>query len=334
MSEVRLAVVGGGVMGGYHANTVARDLKGLAKLTHIVDADYERAAELAHQIGDPEITVLTTPEKLAAEGVEAAIISTPSKYHSPIARDLIGQGVHVLIEKPVALSIDDAAQVKADAENLGVVAMVGHVELFNPVVNELLELLQDEEIRTLRFKRLGKVANQARMAHDVVQDLMLHDLSIAQKIVDRKLGSDTSAMVVASHGRTDTVATPDPAEAIVRFGQIDAHFRASRAYSGGKVRSIEVETQGKLYVANLLSRTITAKSGDEGSISVDGTYTEEVRTSSYFAQESRQPLTLEQLHFINCINGNSVPGQADVSIDHAIRIMLLTDKILSESLRN
>lgn len=328
----KLAVVGCGAMGGNHARTIARNLGGQAELTYLVDGNLKRAESLARDIGATGLRVLPDTSGLHAGVVDGVVIATPSEYHASVALELMDKGVNVLIEKPVALNHDDAVAVNDSAERNGLTAMVGHVELFNPVVAELIELLDGSDIRTMRFKRLGKVNDPARIAHDVVQDLMLHDLSIAQLVSDRR--SEDDATVVSSHGRSDTVFGPDPAEAILDMGNgIDAHFRASRAYAGGKVRSVEVETNDRLYEANLLSRTIVTKSGEEGAILVDGTYLEEVRTASYFAQETRQPLTLELLHFMESIRGETTPASASVSVKDALRIMRLTTSILDVMVR-
>jgi predicted dehydrogenase len=210
--------------------------------------------------------------------------------------------------------------------------MVGHVELFNPVVKELQHLIGETSLRSLRFKRLGFVDDASRLYHDVVQDLMLHDLSIANQIVDP--GHQLKERVVFSFGRQDTTANPDPAEAIVDYGNgVDAHFRASRAFTGGKVRRIEVETDEGVYDADLLSKQITKRTGGEGSIATNGTYVQDLRTTSFFARENRQPLELEQIHFLKSIRGITTPEAANVALTDAIRILNITDEILQKLAR-
>jgi predicted dehydrogenase len=315
-------------MGTFHARTIVNNLEGEAELVQIVDPDIQKAERLASELKITDnVEISEVIDDIDGDKVDGAIIASPSHTHADIARRLLGNGVNVLIEKPIALNMEDARAVDNIAKQMGLTAIVGHIELFNPVVRTMDELVNGENIRTMRFKRLGAVADQTRLAHDVVQDLMLHDISIAQMMADQR--GSSLAKVLLSHGRSDTLADPDPAEAIVNFGDsFDVHFRASRAYSGGKVRSIEAETEKGLYVANLLTKSIVKKGASEGVIVPDGTYTEEIRTSSYFAQDSRQPLTLEQLYFLQCIRNENTPEQQRVSIDDAIRIMKITDMIL------
>jgi len=329
----RIALIGSGSMGTFHARTIVNNLGAEAEIVQIIDTDTQKAEQLASDLGISDSARINKDFKnMDGDIVDGAIIASPSEYHANTAIDLLNNGVNVLIEKPVALNIEDAHLINETAKKVGLIAMVGHIELFNPVVRELDDLIDGENIRSLRFKRLGFVDDQSRLKHDVVQDLMLHDISIAQMIADSR--GDKSANVLLSHGRSDTLADPDPAEAIINFGDnFDAHFRASRAYSGGKVRSIEAETENGEYIANLLTKSILKKKGSEGRITPDGTYTEEIRTSSYFAQDSRQPLTLEQIHFINCIRGEATPSEQKVSVNDAIRIMNITNKILNIMVR-
>lgn len=321
----RLAIIGAGAMGINHART-AYGLHSEVELVAVVDQDIDRANTLAQEFNMGRTKHFNKLSDVSADNTDVAIIATPSHLHCSQATELMRNGVHVLVEKPAALDDDELLEMKKVQDEEKKVLMVGHVELFNPVVSELLKVVGDRAIRSMRFKRLGLVNDQSRLYHDVVRDLMLHDLSIADAVVS----SDIPAQVISAFGRSDTKAFPDPAEVIIDYGNgIDGQFRASRAFTGGKVRSIEVETEDGVFDADLLTRNITHRSGREGVIAPNGTYVQDIITSSHFANGSRQPLELEQLHFLSSVREQTTPCEAKVSIDDARRIMRLADNVLS-----
>jgi len=329
MSHVqRLAIIGTGAMGFNHART-AQMLHNEVELTHVADPIVERAQHIVAEFGNSNTRVHDSADDLDGENTDLAIIASPSHLHAEQAAGLLSRGVNVLVEKPVALSIADAERLSEVANHTDKVLMVGHVELFNPVVKELRCLLGQVALRSLRFKRLGFVDDQSRLYHDVVSDLMLHDLSIANQLVDPL--NNLNEKVVYSFARKDTMVAPDPAEAIVDYGNgVDAHFRASRAYPGGKVRRVEAETDEGVFDADLLLKEITKRTAGEGLIAKNGTYVQDIRTTSFFAQEDRTPLELEQLHFIRSTQGHTSPEEGNVSLADAFRILELTERILQQ----
>ncbi len=322
----RIAVIGGGVMGTNHARTL-KDIDGV-RLSHVVDADVDRAEVVANAHGDEQTIAGNSVDLLSTDTTDAVIIASPSQYHEEQALELIDRGLHVLIEKPVAESAEAAVALGEAAKRMGVIAIAGHIELFNPTVSSLGSLVADETLRELSFKRLGSVPDKSRLYHDVVSDLMIHDISIALKLLEDK-GLPLEGVVEAAIGRDDTVATPDPARASIRFGDVDAHFHASRAYSAGKVREITVETEDKIFAANLLARNIVRTSASSPNFTADGVLVDDTHNVRYFPQDSQQPLTIEQKFFLQCIRGETTPESMGVSMDRAARILSLTKGVLN-----
>ncbi len=321
----RIAIVGAGVMGENHARTLNEH--GNVRLSHVVDPDISRARALAEKYGDDNTVSLASPQGIDKDSSDAAIIASPSRFHEPQALELISGGVGVLIEKPVAETVDAALNIDKAAKDMGVVAMVGHIELFNPTVNSLIALVEGEEIREMTFDRLGKVSDLSRLYHDSISDLMVHDLSIALRILDAQ-GHATEGTVLSAIGRSETIAGPDPARASVRFDDIDTHFRVSRAHPAGKVRRAVVETTDKIFMADLLTRTISAQSANDLSLTPEGVIVEDTHTTQYFPRDSKQPLALEQAFFLDALRGNANPEEAGVSVTQAIRVLKYTRTIL------
>lgn len=171
---VRTAVIGVGYLGAYHARKYAAISS--AKLVGVVDSNSGRADEIATSLG-------TTPyhdHRHLIGSVDAVSIAVPTQFHHAVARDFLAAGVHVLIEKPITTTIEEADELIELARKRNLVFQVGHLERFNPVVMALEGKLQEprfvESVRIAPFKPRGTDVN-------VVLDLMIHDIEIIQHIV-------------------------------------------------------------------------------------------------------------------------------------------------------
>jgi predicted dehydrogenase len=174
MSTLRAAVIGVGYLGNFHAQKYCA-LPGV-ELVGVADNDPKRAAEVAAALG----TQAYCNHRELIGKVDAVSVVVPTQYHHDVARDFLAAGVHVLIEKPITVTIEEADELIALAEKNGLVFQVGHLERFNPVLLALDDVLQDplfiESVRIAPFKPRGTDVN-------VVLDLMIHDIEIIQHIV-------------------------------------------------------------------------------------------------------------------------------------------------------
>jgi len=179
---VRVAVVGVGAFGRNHLR-VYRELEqaGFAvALTAVVDPNEAARAAAEAQYGVRAFG--TIAECLAAGKVDAASVCVPTVHHAECARALMAAGVDLLIEKPLAASLEDADEIAGLSRRLGRVVQVGHLERFNPAVRAVRELLN----RPMFFEvhRLS-VFTPRSLDVDVVLDLMIHDLDIVLKLVGK-----------------------------------------------------------------------------------------------------------------------------------------------------
>lgn len=169
VDPVRIGVVGTGALGRHHVRILSR-LQG-AELVGIHDIRPEVAEAVAREHG---ARVYERFEELA-EDVNAAVVAAPTVEHARLGRALLEGGADLLVEKPIASSLEEAdALIEAARENDRVLA-VGHVEFFNPVVQRLLET--SSPVRFAEIQRLG-VFSPRSLDVDVVLDLMIHDLQI------------------------------------------------------------------------------------------------------------------------------------------------------------
>jgi predicted dehydrogenase len=174
MSALRTAVIGVGYLGNFHAQKYAALTD--VELVGVVDSDPVRAAEIAAALG----TKAYTDHSELIGKVDAVSVVVPTQYHHRVARDFLSAGVHVLIEKPITVTIEEADELISIAEAKKVVFQVGHLERFNPVLVALEGVLREplfiESVRIAPFKPRGTDVN-------VVLDLMIHDIDIIQHIV-------------------------------------------------------------------------------------------------------------------------------------------------------
>jgi predicted dehydrogenase len=175
-TPTRVAVVGAGQFGRKHAR-VWRSLEG-AELAGILDTNPERAREVAAEFATQVIESLSD---LTAARVDAVSLAVPTKEHARIGCLLLDAGFDVLVEKPIASSVEEADQLIASARRSGRVLQIGHVERFNPAVAAAQRIVS----RPMFFEvhRLG-IFTPRSLDIDVVYDLMIHDLDILLSLVE------------------------------------------------------------------------------------------------------------------------------------------------------
>src|SRR5213593_1461460 len=173
--KIRVAVVGTGEFGRNHAR-VYRELDG-AELVGVFDENPQRAAAVAAEF---QTLVLTRIEELPGRA-EAASVAVPTVAHAEVGCRLLGMGLDVLVEKPMAVDLAEADALLHAAKENGRILQVGHVERFNPAVVAVVPILN----RPLFFEvhRLG-VFTPRSLDVDVIYDLMIHDLDILLALVN------------------------------------------------------------------------------------------------------------------------------------------------------
>ncbi len=166
---IRTGVFGTGTMGKNHVRLLA-ELPG-SKLVGVHDADAQRARALAGTYG----TEAYAEAQALAQDVDAAVLAVPTVAHADLGCRLLEQGIHLLVEKPLAGSLEEADRLVAAAEAAERVLAVGHVEFFNPAVQAVLGL--GAPPRYVEVQRLSEFSPRS-LDVDVILDLMIHDLQI------------------------------------------------------------------------------------------------------------------------------------------------------------
>ena len=247
----RVAVIGAGAFGKNHVRVVAENPR--AKLTHVVDTNTKRARQMAEAHG---ATAVSSVEEVLRQ-VDAAVVAVPTTLHAEVGCRLLEAGIDVLVEKPIAPTLEDADRLIAAATKNDRILQVGHLERFNPAVIEL------ERIATLplffEIHRMS-VFTLRSLDVDVVLDLMIHDLDIVLALTRGELSEIRAAGI--------SILSPKVDIANVRLAFSDgcvANLTASRV-STEKIRKLRVFQPGQyisLDYANQ-SAAVCTVGGDAG----------------------------------------------------------------------
>lgn len=188
---LKVAVVGSGVMGRYHALNYATMPK--VELAATVDTDPARREEMRATYGCR--TYETVGELLANEELDAASVAVPTFLHYSVAHSLLEAGVHVLVEKPVATDLEQARHLTVLSRQRDLVLQVGHITRFY----EAVQMLSRHVDRPYLIEARRLVPSQRVKDVGVVLDLMIHDIDIVLGLVPDRVVS-TSAVGRALNG--------------------------------------------------------------------------------------------------------------------------------------
>jgi predicted dehydrogenase len=301
---VRVGVVGVGVMGSNHARVFA-EMPGV-NLVGVADPDRKQAEFVATTLGCAPVPDV---EALLDLGVDALTIAAPTHVHHEIALTCTARGVHVLVEKPIASSIEEGRDIIAAARRAGVVLMVGHVERFNPAVESTRLAVQGEDILSIAITRVGPFP--PRMSNvGVVIDLAVHDIDLIRWFTGSEIVEVQPQLSSAVAEREDI--------ALLQFrtaSGVLAHINTNWL-TPFKARNITVATRGKYIMADLLTLQVTECFG----FKPDGSYSMRHLSVGY-----AEPLRMELLAFLNAVRSGNAPAvtgeEAVASLEIAIRCL-------------
>jgi predicted dehydrogenase len=227
---IRVAVAGAGAFGREHARVYFESEA--AQLVAVCDIDQSRGGPLAERYG----AAFVTDHRELIGMADAVSVAVPTESHASIAADLLNAGIAVLVEKPIARSLDEADLIIDAAARSGAVLQVGHLERFNPAVTAAARIATHP--RFFEAHRLS-IFTPRSLDIDVVMDLMIHDLDVVLSLVNSEVVEVRAAGV--------PILTPkiDIANARIEFanGSI-ANLTASRV-SAERVRRLRFFQPGQ-----------------------------------------------------------------------------------------
>lgn len=292
MAAVRVGVIGVGHLGYHHArNYAALDE---ATLVGVVDTDEARGRKAAEDFG---ARFFPTLDALLEEGVEAASVVVPTTRHHETTARLLEAGVDVLVEKPIAATVDEAADMVDRAARAGRLLQVGHIERFNGAVVALFDAV--EQPRFIECHRLSPYPSRGDDV-SVVLDLMIHDLEIVRALVKSDVVS-VDAVGVPVFSRYEDIAN-----ARIRFASgCVANVTCSRV-SLERMRKIRIFS-GSMYVSTDYSaQEVLIYRRKPGELE-PGHSPMELITAEALPVRHDEPLKMELASFLACVKDRSRP---------------------------
>jgi predicted dehydrogenase len=315
MEHIRVGVVGVGYLGKFHAEKYA-GMKGV-ELVGAVDIIAERAEAVAERLG---VQAFTDYRDLMGK-VDAVSVAVPTPLHFPVSRDFLENDVDVLVEKPIAETLEDADVLVEIADSQGPIVQVGHLERFNPAVMAVRKLIDRplfiESHRLSFFKDRGTDV-------DVVLDLMIHDIDIILNLVEAELKSIHAVGVPVLSPRVDIANAR-----LIFQNDCVANVTASRISLKNmrKIRIFQKDTYVSVDYANH-GILVVRKDGKGTSLPIPGMSMEQ---SSF---EKADSLEAELMSFVESVKSRQVPLVSARDGRNALRVALsIMDQIKATNKR-
>jgi UDP-N-acetylglucosamine 3-dehydrogenase len=246
---IRAAVIGVGSIGQHHAR-IYNELDGV-ELVAIADPSAARRERAARRFKVP--TYLSHIELLESEQLDLVSVTVPTVLHHPVALSAIEHGVNLLVEKPIAATLEQAEDIIRQASERGLTLAVGHIERFNPAIVELKRRLEDDElgrIFQIQARRLSPFPSYVADV-GVVLDLATHELDIMRYLLDCE-----AARLFAEVGRNVHPTHEDMLSAVLRFtngvvGVLDINW-----LTPGKIRELRITGERGMFMVDYIHQDL------------------------------------------------------------------------------
>lgn len=297
----RVAVLGVGAIGRNHAR-VYREMANV-ELVGVADPQPGAADNIARLYGTRAYT--DHRALLEAERPEAVTVSVPTYLHFPVVNDALAAGCHVLVEKPIAATPDEALAMIATAEADNRVLMVGHIERYNPAIIELRRRLVAGELGRvfqIHTRRLGPFPPRVRDV-GVVVDLATHDIDAMRYLT----GHEVTRLYAETRQQVHT-SNEDLFSGMLRFSDDTLGILEINWLTPTKIRELWVTGERGMFRADYLTQDLYFYQNPEaddthwGTLSVLRGVSEGAMTR--FAFQKREPMRAEQEAFIAAVNGD------------------------------
>lgn len=305
---IRVAVIGVGHFGREHVRVYSSTDR--ARLVAICDTN-EAVRHIAEQLG---VKFTTDFRELIGE-VDAVSLAAPTAYHQAIACELLEAGISVLVEKPIARTLEEADQMIAAAQRSGAVLQVGHLERFNPAVSAARKILTKP--RFFEAHRLSPFTPRS-LDIDVVMDLMIHDIDVILSLVSSQVAEIRAAGVPILTDRVDI------ANARIEFENgCVANLTASRV-SSERVRKLRFFQPDEYVSIDYSSQEVQVVSVDRSQNKFN---------SRSLEVERGEPLRIEIESFLLAVSGARVEVSGQEGRRALELAISITEKIFEQARR-
>ncbi|MBP3346129.1 MAG: Gfo/Idh/MocA family oxidoreductase [Alphaproteobacteria bacterium] len=314
--KIRVAVIGAGMMGKNHLKTY-KTLNNV-ELVGVYDIFPDAAKAAAETFG---IKAFSSMEEVAAN-VDAVSVVTTSVTHADVGEFFLTRKIHCMMEKPLATTEEECNRLIKAAKDNNVTLLVGHIEQFNPAVEQMHRLLSDtSKIRSLTAQRMSAASGRITDV-DVAMDLMIHDAEIILSLVKSPVKNINAVSVKTP----DHASGKDYITALLEFENgVTANITASRI-TQARVRTMTVTTDTNYIDMDFINQSINVHTQGR----MPYVNQEEIPEWMHYGLKgsveqlfipTNQPLQAELNHFVNCINGKETPRITGENALEALRVI-------------
>ncbi|MBD3380348.1 MAG: gfo/Idh/MocA family oxidoreductase [Candidatus Omnitrophica bacterium] len=301
MGKLRVGVIGCGHLGKFHVKIYSalktRSNIELAGVCDIVKASAKEMAKKYH-------TEYCTDYKQLIDKVDAVSIVVPTHLHHKVASDFLKAGKHVLIEKPLTKTLDEADDLIKLAKSKKLILQVGHIERFNSAIRAIEPLL--EKPKFIECQRLGSIQKKNRIKDvGVVLDLMIHDIDIILGLVNSKVKN------IEAVGISTVSDHEDMANVRLSFqNNVIADITASRV-TKEEVRKIRIFQEDSYILLDYMHQEAYLYKNSEKGIE-----------KTKIRMKKKNPLKVELKSFISCVRNNQKPLVSGTEGRQALKVGL------------
>lgn len=295
---IRVGVIGVGAMGKHHARIYSQ--MDDVELVGVADTDAKTAMEIALKY---ETEPFNEPEKLLKNDLDAVSIAVPTSRHKDVALKVASYGVHMLIEKPIAESLESADAIIEAARREDIKLLIGHVERFNSVVLKLKEVISSGElgeILSISCRRVGPYPPRIKDV-GIIIDLAVHDIDVISYLYGKR------AMSVYTIAGNSFHIKEDHASILLNYDKEKSGIVETNWLTPHKVRKLTVTgTKGVAYADYLEQSLEIWKEEGREEVSI----------------EKREPLKNELEHFLDAVVKDEKPSPSGEEGKYALYVAL------------
>ena len=296
---LKIGVIGTGSMGKNHTRVCSETEN--VEFVGIVDKDKIIAENIAKRFG---IKAFGDYREMISE-IDAAIVSTPTVTHHMIALDLLDNGKHVLVEKPICNDIDEAKELVKKAEKERLVLAVGHIERHNPAAKFVKDALDEKkfgELITLTSKRVSNFPGRIKDV-GVMMDLGIHDIDIMHF-----LAGEVKSVYAKAGKFNKNIDYEDYANIILNFENEVCGIIEVNWLTPMKIRKMYLTCSENFVEIDYMDQSVTISSSSFKKINEMDLYHVPIQYNvNQVALEKREPLKNEIEDFVNAIETNRQP---------------------------
>ncbi len=295
---LKVAVIGVGAMGKNHA----RVLSEMGALFGVADPDRQAREEVARRFSARSFS---TPDEILREDIDAVVVATPTVTHHDIVLSAIKAGKHVLVEKPIAATVEEAEEMVREAEKMGVVLAVGQIERHNPAVGASKQNLVSGnfgDMVTMTSKRVSSFPSRIRDV-GVILDLGIHDIDVMRYLSGRPVRS-----VYATGGHLENGKYEKYGGILLEFEDDVAGFVEVNWLTPMKVRKLWLTCEKAFVEIDYMAQVLRVSSSTLGEYDVHDLFHVPLEYNiREFSLKKTEPLRLELEDFLNAVRSGKKP---------------------------